>query len=88
MKTNYYSTLTLKTCAFFLIWLLLSESFNAPHLVLGVVVAFSVAWLNTERVPTRSSIRIWRLLWYFPWLVVRIPYQSTCSTRMWLRSML
>ena len=31
-----------------------------------------VAWLNTERDATRSSIRGWRMVWYFPWLVGRI----------------
>lgn len=72
MKPNYHSTLTLKTCVFFLIWLLLSESFNGLHMGLGVVVAFGVAWLNTERSSSHVSIRGWRMIWYFPWLVGRI----------------
>jgi len=72
VKPSYYSTLTLKTCAFFLIWLLLSESFGGLRMGIGVVVAFGVAWLNTERSSTRSSIRGWRMFWYFPWLVGRI----------------
>ena len=72
MKPNFYSTLTLKTCAFFLIWLLLSDSFDGLHMGMGAVVAFGVAWLNTERSSTRSSIRGWRMVWYFPWLVGRI----------------
>jgi len=72
VKPNYYSTLTLKTCAFFLIWLLLSESFNGVHMGMGILVAFGVAWLNTQRSSTRLSIRGWRMVWYFPWLVGRI----------------
>ena len=72
MKPSYHSTLTLKTCAFFLIWLLLSASFHIFHIVMGVVVAFGVAWLNTQRTSTRSSIRFWRMLWYFPWLLGRV----------------
>ena len=72
MKSSYHSTLAIKTCAFFLIWLLLSESFAGLHVALGVVAAFGVAWLNTERSSTRSSIRGWRMLWYCPWLVGRI----------------
>lgn len=72
MKPNYYSTLALKTAAFFLIWLLLSESFDGLHMGMGVVVAFAVAWLNTERSSTRSSMRVWPMLWYFPWLMGRI----------------
>ena len=72
MKSSYSSTLAIKTCAFFLIWLLLSESVAVLHVGLGVVVALSVAWLNTERDSTRSSIPGWRIVWYFPWLVGRI----------------
>ena len=72
MKPTYYSTLTRKTCAFFLIWLLLSESFDGLHMGMGILVAFGVAWLNTERSSTRSLIRGWRMFWYFPWLVGRI----------------
>ena len=72
MKPNFYSTLTLKTCAFFVIWLLLSESFDGLHMGMGILVAFGVAWLNTERSSTRSLIRGWRMFWYFPWLGVRM----------------
>ena len=72
MKPSYYYALTLKTCAFFLIWLLLSESFDGLHMGMGICVAFGVAWMNTERSSTRLSIRGWRMLWYFPWLVGRI----------------
>jgi multicomponent Na+:H+ antiporter subunit E len=72
VKPSYYSTVTLKTCAFFLIWLLLSESFDRLHMGMGILVAFGVAWLNTERSSIRSSIRGWRMVWYFPCLVGRI----------------
>ena len=72
MKPGYFSTLMLKACAFFLIWLLLSESFDEVHMGMGILVAFGVAWLNTERSSTRTSIRGWRMFWYFPWLVGRI----------------
>ena len=72
MKSSYQYTLAIKTCAFFLIWLLLSESFDGLHMGMGVVAAFTIAWLNTERASTRSSMRVWRMLWYFPWLMGRI----------------
>ena len=72
MKPSYYYTLTMKTCAFFLIWLFLSESFDRLHMGMGILVAFGVALFNTERSSTRSSIRGWRMAWYFPWLVGRI----------------
>lgn len=72
MKSSYHSMLAIKTCAFFLIWLLLSESFALLHVGLGIAVAFCVAWLNTESDATRSPIQGWRMVWYFPWLVSRI----------------
>lgn len=72
MKPSYLYNLTLRTCAFYVIWLLLSESFDGLHMGMGIVVAFGVAWLNTERTATRASVRVWRMLWYFPWLVGRI----------------
>ncbi|MEO1971268.1 MAG: Na+/H+ antiporter subunit E, partial [Pirellulaceae bacterium] len=72
MNPSYYSTLMLKTSAFFLIWLLLSESLYGLHLGMGIVVAFGVAWLNTERTSTRATVGGWRILWYFPWLMGRI----------------
>ena len=75
MNSNYYYTLTLRTVTYFLIWLLLSESFLGLHMGMGVVAAFAVAWLNTERLSPRASIRGWRMFWYFPWLLARI-FQS------------
>ena len=72
MKSSYYYTLTLKTCAFFFIWLLGTESFDGLHMGMGILAAFGVAWLNTERSSTLPSIRGWRMAWYFPWLVGRI----------------
>ena len=72
MKHNYYYTLMLKTCVFFLIWLLLSESFDGMHVGMGIVVAFGVAWLNTERAAVRVSIHAWKMLVYLFWLMGRI----------------
>ena len=69
MKPNYYSTLIFKTCAYFLIWLLLSEG---RQLGIGILIASGVASFNTERSSTHSSIRGLRMAWYFPWLVGRV----------------
>ena len=69
MNPSYLYTLTRRICAFFLTWLLLSESFDGLHMGMGIVVAVGVAWMNTERTTTRASIRGWRMVWYFPWLV-------------------
>ena len=72
MKSSFYQTLILKTLSFFLLWLLLSESFGLFHMGLGLLVALGVAWFNTDRSTSRSTIPRLRILWYFPWLVGRI----------------
>ncbi len=72
MKSSIYQTLILKTFGFFLIWLLLSASFNLLHMGLGLLVAFGVAWFNTDRSVSRFTILRLRIVWYFLWLVGRI----------------
>ncbi len=72
MKSSFYHTLILKTLGLFLIWLLLSASFDLFHIGLGLLAAFGVAWFNTDRSTSRSAIRKLRIVWYFLWLVGRI----------------
>ena len=72
MNSNFYQTLFLKTSGFFLIWLLLSATFDLFHVGLGLVAAFGVAWFNTDRSTSRSAIPRLRIVWYFLWLVGRI----------------
>ncbi len=72
MKSSIYQTLILKTFGFFLIWLLLSESFNLFHVGLGLLAAFGVAWFNTDRSVDRFAILRLKIVWYFMWLVGRI----------------
>jgi multicomponent Na+:H+ antiporter subunit E len=72
MNFSFYQTLFLNTLGFFLIWLLLSESFELFHVGLGLVAAFGVAWFNTDRSTSRSAIPRLRIVWYFLWLVGRI----------------
>ena len=72
MKSSFYQTLFLKTLGFFLLWLLLSESFDKFHVGLGLVAAFGVAWFNTDRSASRFTILQLRIVWYFLWLVGRI----------------
>lgn len=75
MKFSYYQTLIRKTLVFFLIWLLLSQSFNLFHAGLGLLAAFGVAWLNTDRSVSRFVTLRLRIVWYFLWLLGRI-FQS------------
>lgn len=72
MKASFCHTLILKTLGFFLIWLLLSESFDLFPLGLGILAAFGVAWFNTDRSTSRPVILQLRMVWYFAWLLGRI----------------
>ncbi len=72
MKSSFYHILFLKTLVFFLIWLLISASFNQFHVGLGLFAAFGVAWFNTDRSTSHSPVPRLRIVWYFPWLVGRI----------------
>ena len=72
MKSSFYYILILKTLVFFLIWLLLSASFDLFHMGLGLLAALGVAWINTDRSTSRFAIPRLRIIWYFLWLVGRI----------------
>ena len=72
MNYIFYQTLFIKTLGFFLIWLLLSESFDMFHVGLGLVTASGVAWFNTDRSTSRFTILRLRIVWYFVWLIGRI----------------
>lgn len=73
MNRVFDSQVVYKTVVFFVIWLLLTESYSLVHLSLGVVASAGVALLNTD--PGRSTavtIRWPRLFMYLPWLFGRM----------------
>lgn len=72
MKSRYYRNLFYKTLFFFVVWLVLSEAFDQFHMGLGIVSAFAVAWLNTDRTPARLPIPPLKVVWYLPWLVIQV----------------
>ena len=73
MNDGRLGKLSYNTLFFYLLWLLLSQSYNAFHMVLGFVVSFGVALLNTEPGSSRlEKVRWLRMLAYVPWLVSRI----------------
>lgn len=72
MRSRFFRNLLYKTLFFFLVWLLLSESFDQFHMGLGVLSALGVAWLNTDRFPTRAAIPPLRVVRYVPWLIVQV----------------
>ena len=73
MSVLLSTTLPHRTAALFVLWLLLSESYNLLHMAIGLAAAFGVALLNTDRLtPAAFSIYWGRLFAYLPWLLWRI----------------
>lgn len=69
--------LALKTTALFVLWVLLSASFDWIHLGLGLVLSFTVAWINSGHSPFVPKFRLWgNILLYLPWLFVKIVQSS------------
>ncbi len=73
MSTLYTKRLAYWTAVLFVLWLLLSESFNALHMAVGLGAALLVALLRTDLRDKRTYvIRWWRALLYIPWLFSRM----------------
>ncbi len=73
MSALYTKRLAYWTVVLFVLWLLLSESFNALHMAVGLGAAFLVALLRTDlRAERVYVIRWWRALLYIPWLFSRM----------------
>ena len=69
--------LVLKATALFVLWVLLSGSFDWIHLVLGGLLSFTVAWINSGHSPFVPKFRLWgNILLYLPWLFLRIVESS------------
>ncbi len=73
MGARYTKRLAYWTAVLFVLWLLLSESFNVLHMAVGLAAAFLVASLRSElRVDRTLVIRWWSALLYAPWLFSRM----------------
>ena len=69
--------LLLKTTALFVLWVMLSASFNWIHLGLGLILSFTVAWINSGHSPFVPKFRLWgNILLYLPWLFFKIVQSS------------
>jgi len=67
----------LKTMTLFVLWVLLSTSFELIHLGLGLVISFAVAWINSGHSPFVPRFRLWlRIFLYLPWLFYKIIQSS------------
>ena len=71
--SRYGRRLAYWTAVLFVLWLLLSESFNVLHMAVGLAAAFLVASLRSElRADRTHVIGWWSALLYAPWLFSRM----------------
>ena len=69
--------LALKAISLFVLWVMLSASFDWIHLGLGLILSFAVAWINSGHSPFVPKFRLWgNILLYLPWLFVKIVKSS------------
>jgi multicomponent Na+:H+ antiporter subunit E len=67
----------LKSMSLFVLWILLSTSFEWMHLGLGLIISFAVAWVNSGHSPFVPRFRLWlRIFLYLPWLFYKIIQSS------------
>ncbi|WP_447970233.1 Na+/H+ antiporter subunit E [Nitrospira sp. M1] len=75
--------LLLKTTALFVLWVMLSGSFDWIHLSLGLAASFTVAWINSGHSPFVPNFRIWgKTILFLPWLFFRIVQSSLHVTKL------
>jgi multicomponent Na+:H+ antiporter subunit E len=56
---------------------MLSASFDWIHLGLGLILSFTVAWINSGHSPFVPNFRLWgNILLYLPWLFFKIVQSS------------
>ncbi len=83
MRPISFQFLLLKAAALFVMWVMLSGQYDWPHLGLGLVLSFLVAWVNSGHSPFVPNFRIWgRILLYLPWLFSRILQSSLHVTKL------
>ena len=74
--------LFLKAMGLFVIWVMLSASFEWIHLGLGLICSFAVAWVNSGHSPFVPKFRLWfKILLYLPWLFYKIVESSLHITK-------
>jgi multicomponent Na+:H+ antiporter subunit E len=72
-----------KTIAYFVIWSFVVGQATLYALVLGVLCALAVAWVDLHRSPSTARPFPWaRLVPYVPWLIVRMVQSGWHMTRL------
>ena len=80
MSTGF---LFLKAMSLFVLWVLLSGSFEWIHLGLGLIFSFSIAWINAGHSPFVLKFGLClRILLYLPWLFYKIIQSSLHLSRL------
>jgi len=73
MRNRYTKRLAFWTLVLFVLWLLLSESFEPAHMAVGLASSLVVALLSRDPSVSRTyTVRWMQALLYFPWLFSRI----------------
>jgi multicomponent Na+:H+ antiporter subunit E len=62
----------LSAIAFFVLWLVMSASYNPGHVILGALVAMVIAWINPASAPHVRNFSWILALGYVPWLFWRV----------------
>ncbi len=69
----YKKILTLKSLAFFVIWLILSGKYNLFHMGVGLASSVGLAWLHTGHLDSPPRLLPFvRIVWYLPWVIGRV----------------
>lgn len=72
-----------KFAGFFVMWLVLSTSYDVVNVVLGLLVASAVTWLNpVDPASPFRNVQWLKVLGYLPWLFVRILGSGIHVTRL------
>ena len=58
--------------ALFVLWLVLSASYDVIHVVMGIVIAAILVWINPKPAPSTRKFSWLSAIGYIPWLFGRV----------------
>ena len=79
---TFFTKVVLQTIVLFTLWMLLSGTTNAYHIVLGIICSLTISLLNVGRHGSSSQMfPLLQVLLYLPWLFLRIILSSLKVTK-------
>ena len=79
---TFFTKVVLQTIVLFTLWMLLSGTTNAYHIVLGIIYSLTISLLNVGRHGSSSQMfPLIQVLLYLPWLFLRIILRSLKVTK-------